>query len=93
MSKKPFYIGQPADHVLVVAKRTGRKLTEPPRILNREELAGEGDDPGLLAVAERGIVQWKYSDVALTFRRGHGPKGEGAECFRIIEIEWRGADG
>lgn len=78
--------------MLVVAKRTGRKFTEPPRVLNPAEVTTEAGDQNLAAVAKRGVVQWQYPDVALSFKRSRGTDGKGVLCFRITEIEWRGAN-
>jgi len=73
--------------VLIVAKRTGRKWTKPPRVLNEEAVSREDGGLNPIAVAERGVVQYYYPDATLTFKRGRGPRGKGALCFRITKIE------
>lgn len=82
-----FYVGQPVDHVLEVARRTGRRWVKPSHILNEEAVQREDGSLNPIAVAERGIVQYYYPDATLTFKRGRDPRGKGALCFRVTEIE------
>jgi len=86
MSKSPFYIGQPHDHVIWVCKRTGRRR-ESLRILDKD---GKMREQGEIKLSDDLIFQSTYPDAVLTFRRGRLADGTGALCYRIAEIQERG---
>lgn len=73
MTATDFHLLQPADHVLKVCQRTGRKLAQAPRQTGTT-------DAGL-------VVVWRINDGhELTFERRYGRLGLGTLQYRIVRI-------
>ena len=92
-----FYIGQPADHVLKVMKRTGRKrirlklLTVTTTGSKIHDLSGHKDKIAAammsrLKVAHLTCEWWLSCGTILTMARGRRADGSGTLCYRVSKM-------
>lgn len=101
-----FYLGQPADTVRLIARRTGRErlaveitgggLDEPLHVdLRRKSRRQQRELLEGLTVDLRQLeqIRWFYSDVTLTFHRKRRLREGSALCWRVTEIERAGRGG